>query len=227
MKESGIEFQKPDLFGTQVHIVINDIYSGSIAIGDELKPDSAKTAAALRAAGIKQIVMFTGDSQAAADKVGKELRLDQIFAGILPHQKAEQLEILESDKSQKEKIVFVGDGINDAPALARSDIGVAMGGIGSDAAIEAADIVIMTDEPSKLVTALAIAKKTRAIVTQNIILALGIKAVILILGAFGYATMWEAVFGDVGVALIAVSNALRAVSASGEYVKPQKKTRSK
>jgi len=210
LEEAGIEFQKPNLFGTQVHIVIDNVYSGSIAIADELKPDSKKTITELRAAGVKQIVMLTGDSKASAEKIASELGLDQVFSGILPHQKAEQLEILEQSKSEKGKIAFIGDGINDAPALARSDIGIAMGALGSDAAIEAADIVLMTDEPDKLVTALAIAKKTKNIVWQNIILALGIKAIILVLGALGYATMWEAVFGDVGVALIAVFNAMRA-----------------
>jgi Cd2+/Zn2+-exporting ATPase len=214
LEESGIQFQKPELTGTQVHIVINGAYSGSIAIGDEIKPDCEKTLAHLRVTGVKHIAMFTGDSRATARAIGAKLGLDQVYAEMLPHQKVEQLEILEHSKSKGKskngKIAFIGDGINDAPALARSDIGIAMGGAGSDAAIEAADIVLMTDEPYKLVHALAIAKKTKRIVWQNIILALGIKAVILALGALGYATMWEAVFGDVGVALIAVFNALRA-----------------
>ena len=209
LEETGIQFQKPDAAGTQVHIAINGAYSGSIVIGDKIKAGAKKTVEHLRAAGVKQIVMFTGDSQASAEKIGTELELDRVYAEMLPQQKAEQLEILEQTKSAKGKIVFIGDGINDAPALARSDIGIAMGGAGSDAAIEAADIVLLNDEPHKLVTTLAIAKKTRTIVWQNIVLALGIKAVILALGALGYATMWEAVFGDVGVALIAVFNAMR------------------
>lgn len=209
LEEEGVQFQKSGLVGTQVHIAINGVYSGAIVIGDELKPGSKNVPEQLRKAGVKNIVMVTGDSRAIAGKIGAELGLDQVFAEMLPHQKVRQLEILEQSKSRKGKIAFVGDGINDAPALARSDIGIAMGA-GSDAAIEAADIVLMSDEPSKLVTALAIAKKTKTIVRQNIMLALGIKLVILVLGALGYATMWEAVFGDVGVALIAVFNALRA-----------------
>ena len=209
LDEMGIQFSKPDLTGTQVHIVINGAYSGSIAIGDEPRHDAKKTVEHLRSAGVKHIVMLTGDSQATAQKIGSSIGVDQVLAGMLPHQKVEQMEILDNAKNEKKKIAFVGDGINDAPVLARSDIGIAMGGLGSDAAIEAADIVLMTDEPYKLVTALSIAKKTKTIVWQNIILALGIKAVILILGALGYATMWEAVFGDVGVALIATFNALR------------------
>jgi Cd2+/Zn2+-exporting ATPase len=210
LDEEGIQFQKPELSGTQVHIVINGAYSGSIAIGDEIKADSKKTVEQLRAAGVRQIAMFTGDSKATAETIGTQLGLDRVYAQMLPHQKVEQLEAMEQATGAQGKIAFIGDGINDAPVLARSDIGIAMGGAGSDAAIEAADIVLMTDEPYKLVTALAIAKKTKSIVWQNIVLAMGIKAVILILGALGYATMWEAVFGDVGVALIAVFNALRA-----------------
>ncbi len=210
LEEAGIEFEKPDIPGTCAYVVIDGVYAGYIAITDEIKPDSGKAVVELRKAGIKKIVMFTGDSKKSAEKTGAEIGVDQVCAEMLPHQKVEQLEILEQTKNPKGKVVFIGDGINDAPALARSDIGIAMGGLGSDAAIEAADIVLMTDEPSKIVTALAIAKKTRTIVTQNIILALGIKALIMILGAFGFAAMWEAVFGDVGVALIAVLNAMRA-----------------
>jgi Cd2+/Zn2+-exporting ATPase len=141
--------------------------------------------------------------------VAKELGLDEVYTELLPHQKVEQLEMLDKRKVGKGKLAFVGDGINDAPVLARSDIGIAMGGLGSDAAIEAADVVLMTDEPSKIVTAIRIAKKTRSIVWQNIVFALGVKAVILVLGAMGIATMWEAVFGDVGVAVIAILNAMR------------------
>ena len=210
LEEKGIQFQKPDLAGTQVHIVIDGVYSGAIAIGDEIKADSKKTVEHLRKEGVKRIAMFTGDSRAAAQRIGAELGLDQVYAEMLPHQKVEQLEFLEQTKSKKGKIIFIGDGINDAPALARSDIGIAMGSAGSDAAIEAADMVLMTDEPYKLITAFAIAKKTKTIVWQNIIFALGVKALILVLGAFGLAAMWEAVFGDVGVALIAVFNAMRA-----------------
>jgi len=153
--------------------------------------------------------MLTGDSKKVGEKIGNLLGIDEVYSELLPHQKVEQLEILE--KQTKGKLLFVGDGINDAPALTRADVGIAMGGVGSDAAIEAADVVIMTDEPSKIVRAIKIAKKTRRIVWQNIIFALGIKAIVLILGTVGIATMWEAVFADVGVALIAVINAMRAM----------------
>jgi len=155
--------------------------------------------------------MLSGDNRAAAEKIGWELGLDEVYPELLPHEKVHQLEILREKTKPGKKLAFVGDGINDAPALALSDIGIAMGGLGSDAAIEAADIVLMTDEPLKLVSALKIAKKTKSIVWQNIIFALAVKAVILTLGALGIATMWEAVFGDVGVALIAVLNAMRAM----------------
>ncbi|HBE79680.1 MAG TPA: heavy metal translocating P-type ATPase, partial [Firmicutes bacterium] len=163
----------------------------------------------LRALGVKKLVMLTGDNRLVSEAVGKELGLNQIHAELLPDQKVEKLELLAREKSPKGKLVFVGDGINDAPVLARADIGVAMGGLGSDAAIEAADVVLMTDEPSKLAGAIKIAKRTRMIVTQNIYLALGVKGIVLLMGAAGIATMWEAVFADVGVALLAVLNAMR------------------
>ena len=155
--------------------------------------------------------MLTGDNEKVGSKIAKELRLDEVYAELLPDQKVEKLELLFKEKSPKGKIVFVGDGINDAPVLARADIGIAMGGVGSDAAIEAADVVIMTDEPSKIASAIKIAKKTRSIVMQNIVFALGVKIIILGLVAIGMGTMWEAVFGDVGVALLAVLNAMRAM----------------
>ena len=156
--------------------------------------------------------MLTGDNSKVANKVAKELGLDKVYAELLPQHKVEKVEELEREKSEKGKLIFVGDGINDAPVLARADIGIAMGGLGSDAAIEAADVVIMTDEPSKIVSAIKIAKRTRKIVWQNIIFSLGVKGVFLILGAFGYATMWEAVFADVGVTIIAVLNAMRVMN---------------
>jgi Cd2+/Zn2+-exporting ATPase len=155
------------------------------------------------------LVLLTGDSKVVGDKIGNELGLDLVYAELLPDQKVEKLELLEKSKAFKGKLIFVGDGINDAPVLARADVGVAMGGLGSDAAIEAADVVLMNDEPTKLVTAIKIAKKTRRIVWQNIIFAMGIKAVVLLLGAGGIATIWEAVFADVGVALLAILNAMR------------------
>lgn len=211
MEKEGIPYDKTDFLGTVVHIGINGAYAGNIIISDEIKEDSAKAMKELKEIGVRKLVMLTGDSKSVGEKIGKQLGLDEVHAELLPDQKVEQLEVLDKQKSKKGKLVFVGDGINDAPVLARADIGVAMGGLGSDAAIEAADVVLMTDEPSKLINAIKIAKKTHNIVWQNIVFALGIKAIFLILGAFGVATMWEAVFADVGVALIAVLNAMRAM----------------
>ncbi|MFA7149176.1 MAG: HAD-IC family P-type ATPase, partial [Syntrophomonadaceae bacterium] len=157
----------------------------------------------------QKLVMFTGDKESAAHQIAAELGLDEIHSGLLPQQKVEMMEILQSRKSKNERLAFVGDGINDAPVLARSDLGIAMGGLGSDAAIEAADIVIMNDEPGKLPVAVRIARDTRTIVIENIVFALGVKAIVLALGAVGLATMWQAVFADVGVTIIAVINSLR------------------
>ena len=215
MEDADIPFEVPDENGTVVFLAVDGAYAGYLVISDEIKPDSRKAISALKKAGVKTIAMLTGDNRAAAEKTAAELGIDTVYAGLLPAQKVERLELLDSRKPPKGKLLFVGDGINDAPVLARADIGVAMGGIGSDAAIEAADIVLMTDEPSKLVQALRIAAKTHRIVWQNIVFALAVKAVILVLAAFGIATMWEAVFGDVGVALIAVLNALRAMKDPG------------
>ncbi|MDO3412183.1 heavy metal translocating P-type ATPase [Saccharibacillus sp. CPCC 101409] len=209
MTAEGIAFGEESDVGTVVHIAVDGRYAGRIVIADEVKEDSAEAIRALKRLGIRRTVMLTGDSQIVGEAVGRQLGLDEVHAGLLPEHKVEQIERLDRDKAPKEKILFVGDGINDTPVLARADIGVAMGGLGSDAAIEAADVVIMTDEPSKLVTAIGIAKRTRRIVWQNIWFALGVKAVFLILGAFGIATMWEAVFSDVGVTVIAVLNAMR------------------
>lgn len=201
--------QTPD---TVVYVAVDDVLVGYLIIADELKEDSKRAVLELNALGIKKIIMLTGDNKSAAWKIANELGITRVEAELLPHQKVEKLEEIMAHKSGKGKTVFVGDGINDAPVLARSDIGIAMGGVGSDAAIEAADVVIMTDEISKVATALKIARKTHAIVWQNIIFALGVKGAILIMGAFGVATMWEAVFGDVGVALIAVLNATRVLT---------------
>ncbi|WP_026889433.1 heavy metal translocating P-type ATPase [Clostridium beijerinckii] len=211
MDKENIPYDKIDTIGTVVHIAIEKKYAGYIVISDEVKEDSLKAIKALKAIGIKKTVMLTGDNKTVGSKIAKELGLDEVHAELLPDQKVEQLELLFKEKSPRGKIVFVGDGINDAPVLARADIGIAMGGVGSDAAIEAADVVIMTDEPSKIASAIKIAKKTRTIVMQNIVFALGIKLIILVLVAVGVGTMWEAVFGDVGVALIAVLNAMRAM----------------
>jgi Cd2+/Zn2+-exporting ATPase len=216
MEDAGIAFPAAETAGTIVYLAIDGTYAGHIVIADELKSDSGETLRELKKRGIKNTVMLTGDAKAAGDRIAAELGLDRVYTELLPHQKVEQLEILDQEKAAGEKLIFVGDGINDAPVLARSDIGIAMGGLGSDAAIEAADIVLMTDEPSKIITALDIAKKTRAIVMQNIVFALGVKGIILILGALGLASMWAAVFGDVGVALIAVCNAMRVLGTGKE-----------
>ncbi|MBY3621056.1 cadmium-translocating P-type ATPase [Acinetobacter sp. CUI P1] len=209
MQAEGISFSNPKEIGTIVHLAINKRYAGYIVIADEVKEDSARAIRSLKQLGVKRVVMLTGDNKAVGEEIGRRLGVDEVHAELLPQHKVEELEKLDALKSTKEKIIFVGDGINDTPVLARADIGVAMGGLGSDAAIEAADIVIMTDEPSKLSSAIQIAKKTRAIVWQNILFALLVKGIFLLLGAFGIATMWEAVIADVGVSLIAVLNAMR------------------
>jgi Cd2+/Zn2+-exporting ATPase len=207
----GISCRRPDIPGTLVHLAIDRVYAGCLVISDELKSGSVQAVQDLRAAGVKTVIMLTGDSRIAGESIGRQLGLDAVYTELLPQDKVARLEALEDDPAKRGNLVFVGDGINDAPALARSDIGIAMGGVGSDAAIEAADVVLMTDEPSKLACAINIARKTRAIVWQNIIFALGVKTVILTFGALGIATMWFAVFGDVGVALIAIANAARAL----------------
>lgn len=212
MDKENISFKKVDSIGTVVHIALNKSYLGYIVISDEIKKDSAKAIKALKAMGVKKIVMLTGDNSSVAAKIGEELGLDQVYAELLPDQKVEKLEQLEKEKTAKGKLVFVGDGINDAPVLARADIGIAMGGVGSDAAIEASDLVIMTDEPSKIAEGVKIARNTRKIVMENIWFSLVVKALILVLVAMGLGTMWEAVFGDVGVTVIAVLNSMRAMN---------------
>ncbi|PQZ55213.1 cadmium-translocating P-type ATPase [Bacillus sp. MYb209] len=209
MSKENITFKQPNTVGTLVHVAVDGKYAGYIVISDEVKEDSKQAIQKLKELGIKKAVMLTGDAKSVGEAVGKELGLDEVHAELLPHQKVEEIEKIDAAKRGKEKIAFVGDGINDTPVLARADVGIAMGGLGSDAAIEAADIVIMTDEPSKIATAVKIAKRTRSIVWQNIIFALGVKGLVLLLGAFGIATMWEAVFSDVGVTLLAVLNAMR------------------
>ncbi|MEG6572557.1 heavy metal translocating P-type ATPase [[Clostridium] cellulosi] len=208
MKAENIACEKIMSPGTVVYIATDGKFAGYLVIADEIRPDSEKAIQELKAAGVKT-AMLTGDSKAAGELVGKELGLDQIYTELLPHQKVEQLERLSKAIDGSGKLVFIGDGINDAPVLAQADVGIAMGGTGSDAAIEAADVVFMTDEPKKIVTAINIARRTHKIVWQNIIFALVVKAALLILGALGVANMWEAVFGDVGVTLIAVLNATR------------------
>lgn len=212
MKMMDIPYFKGELIGTIVHVAVNNKYIGYIVISDEVKEDSAQAIKELKAANIKQTVMLTGDNKSIGSKVAKELGLDKVYAELLPADKVEKLEELFSQKSKKGKLAFVGDGINDAPVLARADIGIAMGGLGSDTAIEAADVVIMTDEPSKIATTMKISKKTLKIAHQNIVFAIGIKIIVLILSAFGITTMWAAIFADVGVTIIAVLNAFRALN---------------
>ncbi|MDR1065323.1 MAG: cadmium-translocating P-type ATPase, partial [Oscillospiraceae bacterium] len=207
----GVQRPATDALGTVVYLAADGAFAGYLVISDTVKPDSARAISELRAVGVGHTAMLTGDSISVGEKIGRELGIDTVCSELLPHQKVEKLEELDKARPGKGRLVFVGDGINDAPVLARADIGIAMGGVGSDAAIEAADVVLMTDEPSKIADAIRIAKKTRAIVWQNIAFALGVKGVILVLGAIGMATMWAAVFGDVGVALIAVLNAMRAM----------------
>lgn len=212
MISENIKYNGTETIGTVVHVAINGMYAGNIVISDEVKEDSANAIKAIKALGISKTVMLTGDLKVVADKIGKQLGLDEVYSELLPADKVDKIEFLEAKKSHNGKVVFVGDGINDAPVLARADIGIAMGGLGSDAAIEAADVVIMTDEPSKIASAIKIAKRTRKIVYQNIAFALGVKAIFLVLGAFGIASMWEAVFADTGVAIIAILNAMRVMN---------------
>lgn len=212
MKKIKVPYYKGEIVGTVVHVAVDDKYAGYIVIADEVKPDAAKAIRELKEADIRQTVMLTGDANSVGMKVAKELALDKAYTELLPAGKVEKVEELLSQKSEKGKLAFVGDGINDAPVLARADIGIAMGGLGSDAAIEAADIVIMTDEPSKIATAMKISKRTLRIVKQNIVFALSVKAIVLLMGAAGIATMWEAVFADVGVSVIAILNATRVLN---------------
>ena len=209
MKANNIKIERSTEIGTIVYVAVNNKFVGYIVIADKIKEDSKDAIKKIKEQGIKKTVMLTGDNKDVADSVAKRLKLDKVFSNLLPNEKVEKIEELYLSRSEKEKIAFVGDGINDAPVLARVDVGIAMGGLGSDAAIEAADIVIMTDEPSKIAQGIKISKKTYKIVWQNIIFALAVKLIVLILGAAGMASMWEAVFADVGVALIAVLNAMR------------------
>jgi Cd2+/Zn2+-exporting ATPase len=211
MRREGIECQAADDTGeTVVYVAVDGHLAGYILIADEIKPDSQKAVDGLRALGVRNVNMLTGDNDKISGKVAKELGLDSYYAELLPQDKIDLMEQLKEKKKTKGKLLFVGDGINDAPVLACADVGLAMGGLGADAAIEAADVVLMTDEPSQLVTAINIARKTKKVVWQNIGLALTVKGIILCLGALGMASMWEAVFGDVGVALLAILNSMRA-----------------
>ena len=212
MQENKVNFQRLEDIGTVLYIAINNNFSGSILITDKIKKDSLKTIKRLKSYGIKDTIMLSGDKKEVAESISKELEIDKVYSELLPDGKVEKLEELLKNKSAKGKIAFVGDGINDAPVLALADIGIAMGALGSDSAIEAADVVIMTDEPSKIITAINISKKTMRIVKENIVFAITVKILILILTAMGITSMWWAVFADVGVSIIAIVNSLRMLS---------------
>ena len=190
-------------------MAVDGQYIGSIVIADQVKPEAKEALAALKASGVRQTVMLTGDKAEVGEAVAKELGIDMVYADLLPADKVSKVEELLKGLSEKEKLAFVGDGINDAPVLSRADIGIAMGSMGSDAAIEAADVVLMDDNPLKIASVIRIARNTLRIVTQNIVFALAVKAIILVLGAMGIANMWAAVFADVGVAVIAILNSMR------------------
>ena len=210
MEKEGVQWEPCDLPGTIVHVTVEGRYAGHILISDLPKPEAKTLVEGLKAAGVKKTVMLTGDTEAAAKAVAQELGIDEVHAQLLPADKVERVEGLLAQKSSPSAaLAFVGDGINDAPVLTRADVGIAMGALGSDAAIEAADVVLMDDNPAKIATAMRISRKTLRIVKQNIWFALGVKGAVLLLGAFGVATMWEAVFADVGVAFIAILNAMR------------------
>lgn len=211
MRKQGITCAVVTKAGTVVHVAIDGEYAGFIRIADELKADAKQAIAQLKRCHVKRTVMLTGDNAETAKSVAAELGIDEVYAQLLPGDKVSKVEELFKSVSAKGKLVFVGDGINDAPVLSRADIGIAMGALGSDAAIEAADVVIMTDEPSKIASAIQISRRTLGIVKQNIVFALGVKGFFLLLGAFGMANMWEAVFADVGVSVIAILNAMRAL----------------
>ena len=211
MEDIGSAWHPCHRIGTTVHVAVNSVYMGHIVISDEIKTESAEAVKELRDTGVRKTVMLTGDIQAVGESVAKELRLDEVYTQLLPDDKVNCVEKLMKQKSSRGTLVFVGDGINDAPVLARADVGVAMGAMGSDAAIEAADIVLMDDQPRKLAAAIRISRRTLSIVRQNIVFALTVKALVLTLGALGYANMWEAVFADVGVSVIAICNAMRAL----------------
>ena len=215
MQQQKISFTNAAQIGTIVHVARNNQYLGYILIADEIKEDAAACISGLKAEGVKRVIMLTGDRRETADYVASQIGLTEVHSELLPGDKVDEVEKIIGSKSPKGKLVFVGDGINDAPVLARADIGIAMGGLGSDAAIEAADVVIMTDEPSKIAAAMKISRKTLGIVKQNIVFALGVKILVLILAAVGIANMWLAVFADVGVAVLAILNAMRALRVKG------------
>jgi Cd2+/Zn2+-exporting ATPase len=214
MVKLGLDYKECDKVGTVVHVAIDGKYAGYILISDTIKPTAKQAIAELKKNGISKTVMLTGDANKVAQSVAKELNIDEVCSELLPADKVAKVEALLDSKSDKEKLAFVGDGINDAPVLSRADIGIAMGGLGSDAAIEAADIVLMDDDPLKISKAIKISRKCLRIVYENIYFAIGIKVICLILGALGIANMWVAIFADVGVMVIAVLNAIRALKVS-------------
>ena len=216
MEEIGIAWHPCHQVGTTVHVAVDGVYMGHLVISDQVKEDAADAIRALRACGVRKTVMLTGDAQAVGEDVARRLGLDEVHAQLLPADKVDRVEDLLRQTSPRGALAFVGDGINDAPVLSRADIGIAMGALGSDAAIEAADVVLMDDKPSKIALAIRIARKTRSIVRQNIVFALGVKFLVLGLGAFGLANMWEAVFADVGVSVIAILNSMLALHTPSE-----------
>lgn len=211
MENNGIEYKAQQNYGTVVYVAVDGIYAGNIVISDEIKEDSASAVSELKKNGVRKTIMLTGDREAAAENVAKSIGIDEFRSDLLPADKVSEVEKLLEEKGSKESLAFVGDGINDAPVLSRADIGIAMGGLGSDAAIEAADIVLMDDNPKKIALAMKISRKTLKIVRENIVFALAVKLVCLVLGALGIANMWLAIFADVGVMVLAVLNAARAL----------------
>ena len=211
LRDRGMNVPKVRADGTVVYVLKNGVYQGYLRIEDEIKQDAVLAINQLKNLGISQTVMLTGDRKNTAKNVAQKLKLDNFYAELLPADKVHKFEKMLASKTQKGKVLFVGDGINDAPVLARSDIGIAMGGVGSDAAIEAADVVIMTDEPSKIAKAIEISQKTLRLVHENVVFILAVKFAVLGLGAAGYASIWAAVFADVGVSVISILNAMRAL----------------
>ena len=216
MAREGADILPCEDAGTVVHVAVGGAYAGHILINDRMKPGAKEAVTALRRAGIRRTVMLTGDREGAARQVAAELGIDEVHAQLLPQDKVARMEAILSGKARSEGVAFVGDGINDAPVLSRADVGIAMGALGSDAAIEAADVVLMDDDPRKIAVAIAISRKCLTIVYQNIVFAIGVKAVCLLLGALGLAGMWAAIFADVGVMVIAVVNAMRAMYVPGK-----------
>ncbi|MFU0831651.1 MAG: Lead, cadmium, zinc and mercury transporting ATPase / Copper-translocating P-type ATPase [Oscillospiraceae bacterium] len=219
MEQEGVDARACELTGTIVHVAVDGTYMGHIVISDEIRDDSAEAISSLKQLGVRSAVMLTGDAKDVGEDVAAQLGMDEVHTQLLPSEKVEQVERLLNKKSERGKLVFVGDGINDAPVLSRADVGIAMGGLGTDAAIEAADIVLMDDRPSKIAEGIRIARKTLFIAKQNIVFALGVKFMVLVLGAFGLANMWEAVFADVGVSVLAILNASRALNTGNTSAK--------